>query len=644
VHSDADPDAALFEVLRPRNRNHNKHNDHNNNNNVDNNHHDSDSPRRRRRRRRDDDDDDDSHVVDVAALDDVDANGGHDDEVATTQPTTTTSSSLSSAATSSQRRSSPFGYGNRLEAELAQFDITKQSNKIQPTTKSTTATTTTTSTAAPTTTTTTTTTTKATLPKTRPKTLSFSHEVLVDAVRRNQVKDAFLHAWRGYVKCAWGQDELHPIACTAQNTFQLGLTILDSLSTLYIMGLTEEFQRARDWVAEKLNVRPNINVSVFETTIRCLGGLLSAYDLSKDRVFLDKARALGDALLAAFDANNVPSPFLNLQTGHRSSAGWHSGSVVLAEVGTLQVEFLTLAYHTGEAKYAAPAMNALDRILAHTYSSVPHGLFPNFLSTAGDWNGVNSNVAMGALGDSFYEYLLKVWLLTGKKYDRLRRAYVDTYRAVQGSMKQRAGDLVYISELYGNSPTHKMDHLACFSGGMFALGSVTGAHRDGDDEGRDALQLGADVAKTCMEMYHITQTKLPGEAVHFSGGRMQVAGGAVYSLQRPETAETLMYLYRLTRDEKYREYGGEIIDAIERHSKVANGFSGLRDVNAVPPPLDDFQQSFLLAETFKYLYLLFESSDVVPLEHVVFNTEAHPVSVFENPDAPVLQQVMKAFL
>jgi hypothetical protein len=97
-----------------------------------------------------------------------------------------------------------------------------------------------------------------------------------------------------------------------------------------------------------------------------------------------------------------------------------------------------------------------------------------------------------------------------------------------------------------------------------------------------------------MEMYHITTDEAAGRGVMFSGGKMQVGHGAQYSLQRPETAETLMYLYRMTGDEQYRVYGGEIIDAIERHSKVANGFSGLRDVNAVPPPLDDFQQSFLL--------------------------------------------------
>lgn len=407
------------------------------------------------------------------------------------------------------------------------------------------------------------------------------------------------------------------------------------------MGLTEEFQRARDWVASSLNVRPNINVSVFETTIRCLGGLLSAYDLSKDQIFLDKARLLGDALLAAFDNNEVPWPFLNLHSGHRSSAGWHSGSIVLAEVGTLQVEFLTLAYHTGEAKYAMPAMNALDRILAKSYN-VPRGLFPNFLSSDGDWTGVNNQVSMGALGDSFYEYLLKVWLLTGKRYDRLRQAYTETVHAIQSSMKQKEGDLVYISELFGANPTHKMDHLACFSGGMLTLGGATGAHLVAD-EAYAAQKLGADVAKTCMEMYHITQTRLPGEGVMFSGGKMHVGHGQQYSLQRPETAETLMYLYRTTGDEQYRVYGGEIIDAIERHSKVANGFSGLRDVNAVPPPMDDFQQSFLLAETFKYLYLLFDSSNVMPLDKVVFNTEAHPVFVFEDPDAPVLQDVMKAF-
>jgi mannosyl-oligosaccharide alpha-1,2-mannosidase len=89
--------------------------------------------------------------------------------------------------------------------------------------------------------------------------------------------------------------------------------------------------------------------------------------------------------------------------------------------------------------------------------------------------------------------------------------------------------------------------------------------------------------------------------------------------------------------------GYEILQGIVRHEKVENGFSGVRDVNAVPPPLDDLQQSFLLAETFKYLYLLYDSSANVPLDKMVFNTEAHPLAVFEEPDRPAIREAMKEF-
>lgn len=478
-----------------------------------------------------------------------------------------------------------------------------------------------------------------------PTAAPFYKQLAADEMRRMAVKDAFLHAWNGYVQCAWGQDELRPVSCTAQNTFGLGLTILDSLSTLHVMGLTAEFAKARAWVAEHLNVTPHINVSLFETTIRCLGGLLSAFDLSGDRMFLDKARALGDVLLKAFDDNGVPSPFINLGTGVRSNTGWHPGSVILSEVGTLQLEFLTLAYHTNEAKYAVPAMRVIEKLLAHHQSpQLPEGLFANFLTTDGSYSGTSTHIAMGALGDSFYEYLLKVWLLTGKRYDKLRQAYTRTVRGVQTAMKKTTTDgFVYISELHGFAPAHKMDHLACFCGGMFALGAAADAHADAPSEAADAAQLGRDVARTCMQMYRSTTTHLPPESVMFSSGRMSLQAGAGYSLQRPETAETLMYLYRITGDDEYRRMGDEILAGIVTHEKVEHGFSGVRDVNLVPPPLDDLQQSFLLAETFKYLYLLNDATDNVPLDRLVFNTEAHPLAVFTEPDRPAIYEAMKAF-
>ena len=108
--------------------------------------------------------------------------------------------------------------------------------------------------------------------------------------RQTAVVDMFKHAWKGYREFAWGKDELLPLVKEGNTTLGLGLTIVDSLDTMWLMGLTEEFHEAREWVANNLDIAGNHHeVSVFETNIRILGGLLAAYHLSKDGVFLQKA-------------------------------------------------------------------------------------------------------------------------------------------------------------------------------------------------------------------------------------------------------------------------------------------------------------------------------------------------------------------
>ena len=107
--------------------------------------------------------------------------------------------------------------------------------------------------------------------------------------RQKKVVEAFKHAWEGYRKYAWGHDELLPVSKSHNEWFGVGLTIVDSLDTMLLMNLAEEFQQAHDWVASSLSFDKNVDVNLFETTIRVLGGLLSAYHLSKDEVFLKKA-------------------------------------------------------------------------------------------------------------------------------------------------------------------------------------------------------------------------------------------------------------------------------------------------------------------------------------------------------------------
>jgi mannosyl-oligosaccharide alpha-1,2-mannosidase len=126
--------------------------------------------------------------------------------------------------------------------------------------------------------------------------------------RQTAVKEAFIHTWKGYKKYAWLQDEITPVTGGFSNHFgQRGATLVDTLDTLIIMGLNEDFEEAVK-ATKKIDFTTAAiqNVNVFETTIRFLGGLLAAYDLSEGnhRSLLTQATDLGDMLYAAFDTPN----------------------------------------------------------------------------------------------------------------------------------------------------------------------------------------------------------------------------------------------------------------------------------------------------------------------------------------------------
>ena len=141
--------------------------------------------------------------------------------------------------------------------------------------------------------------------------------------QRQAVVGAFKHAWKGYHQYAWGKDSLKPVSHTSHEWFGLGLTIVDSLDSLWLMGLREEFEEAKKWVAEELELDQDRDVNLFETTIRVLGGLLSAYHLSKEEVFLHKAVSVGDSVAFSFIS------FL-MKYEYRESYKWQEGGGQLA--------------------------------------------------------------------------------------------------------------------------------------------------------------------------------------------------------------------------------------------------------------------------------------------------------------------------
>ena len=109
------------------------------------------------------------------------------------------------------------------------------------------------------------------------------------SAEQKAIVHAFKHAWSAYRKYAWGKDELKPVSQDSNEWFNLGLTLIDSLDTMWLMGLSQEFNEATEWVAKEMVITQDKDVNLFETTIRVLGGLLSTYHLTQNDIFLEKA-------------------------------------------------------------------------------------------------------------------------------------------------------------------------------------------------------------------------------------------------------------------------------------------------------------------------------------------------------------------
>ncbi|XP_078734248.1 mannosyl-oligosaccharide 1,2-alpha-mannosidase IB-like [Lampetra fluviatilis] len=378
--------------------------------------------------------------------------------------------------------------------------------------------------------------------------------------KRDKIREMMKFAWDNYKTYAWGANELQPLskiphATSIFGSARMGATIVDALDTLYIMGLHEEFMDGARWVSKHLDFNVNTEVSVFEVNIRFVGGLISAYYLSGLEFFRTKAVELGERLLPAFNTpTGIPWAMVNLKTGVGRNWGWASGGCsILSEFGTLHLEFEHLSQLSGNPIFREKVVkirNVLDKM------AKPNGLYPNYLHpNSGNWG--QHHVSVGGLGDSFYEYLIKAWLMSDRTDTQARRLYDDAMQCA-----------------------------------------------------RTALKLGP-------------------ETFRFEGGADAVATrqSEKYYILRPEVVETYFYLWRFTRDPKYRAWGWEAVQALEKYCRVEGGFSGIRDVYSSSPAHDDVQQSFFLAETLKYLYLLFSDDSLLPLERWVFNTEAHPLPV-----------------
>ncbi|EPS35755.1 hypothetical protein H072_10735 [Dactylellina haptotyla CBS 200.50] len=473
--------------------------------------------------------------------------------------------------------------------------------------------------------------------------------------RRERVKDVFSISWEAYANYAWGFDQFHPISRSGEQMASKGLgwIIIDALDTMMLMGLTQPLAHAREWVQTALTYDQDQEVNTFETTIRMLGGLLSAHYLAttlgldpgakqEPDLYLEKAGDLADRLLGAYNSpSGIPWASINLKTSKGVESHADGGASSTAEAATLQLEMKYMSKLMGEQVYWQRAEKVIKVI---DDNHVQDGLVPIFIyATTGKFRG--REIRLGSRGDSYYEYLLKQYLQTGEA------VYAEMYHEAMDGIKKhlvkksRPSGWTFLAELpmgIGTTASPKMDHLVCFMPGNILLGATNGSTVAeakkkptwGKREEED-LQLAKELMRSCYEMYNVTATGLAPEIAFFnmdegSGEDIQIKPQDSHNLQRPETVESLFLMWRMTGDEIYREWGWKIFKAFVKHTAVeGGGFTSLNSVLSVPASQRDNMESFWLAETLKYFYLLFSPNDLLPLTDVVFNTEAHPMPRFD---------------
>ncbi|XP_049751783.1 endoplasmic reticulum mannosyl-oligosaccharide 1,2-alpha-mannosidase isoform X1 [Elephas maximus indicus] len=448
--------------------------------------------------------------------------------------------------------------------------------------------------------------------------------------RQKAVVDAFRHAWKGYRKYAWGHDELRPLSKSFGEWFGLGLTLVDALDTMWILGLKKEFEEARKWVLQKLQFQKDVDVNLFESTIRILGGLLSTYHLTGDSLFLEKAKDFGHRLMPAFQTpSKIPYSDVNIGTGNAHPPRWTSDSTV-AEVTSIQLEFRELSRLTGNEKFQEAVAEVTRRV--HSLSGKKDGLVPMFINTHSGHFTHLGVYTLGARADSYYEYLLKQWIQGGKKETQLLEDYVEAIEGVKKHLlhSSEPSKLTFVGELAHGRFSAKMDHLVCFLPGTLALGAHHGLPAE-------HMDLAKALMETCYQMNRQMKTGLSPEIAHFNvvpqeGHQdVEVKPADRHNLLRPETVESLFYLHRCTGDSKYQDWGWEILQSFNTYTRVPTG--GYSSINNVQDPQNpgprDKMESFFLGETLKYLYLLFsDDADLLSVDAYVFNTEAHPLPIW----------------
>ncbi|KAK2171103.1 hypothetical protein NP493_1103g00040 [Ridgeia piscesae] len=454
-----------------------------------------------------------------------------------------------------------------------------------------------------------------------------------------EARKMFQFGYDNYMRHAFPKDELNPIYCTGrgpdyENPSNINindvlgdyaLTLVDSLDTLAVMGNTSEFKRAVQLVIEHVSFNKSNTVQVFEVTIRILGGLLSAHLIIRDPLqpfgnvvppdydneLLQMAHDLANRLMPAFDCTGtgIPYPRVNLMTGVPKNC---LNLTCTSGAGSLMLEFGLLSRLLGDPVYEMVARRAIDRLWTHRSNIT--GLFGNVIDIhTGEWVGRMSGLGAGI--DSFYEYMLKAFILLGNREDLKR--FNDSYQTIRFYLRRGRPHCnkgtgyppiyVNVDMINGEMTNNWIDSLQAAWPGVQVL--------NGDIE--EAICSHA--------LYYAIWQKYGALPERFNW-HLKTPEVSFYPL-RPELIESTYLLYRATHNPFYLHVGRNILRSLNNHTKVKCGYATIHDVQR--KDLEDRMESFFLSETCKYLYLLFDHSNHVNKDAVryLFTTEGHLIPI-----------------
>jgi mannosidase alpha-like ER degradation enhancer 2 len=461
------------------------------------------------------------------------------------------------------------------------------------------------------------------------------------------VRSEFLHAWRGYKKYAWGHDDLKPLSKSYHDWYAqpLLMTPVDALDTMILMGLRDEAANTRKYITQNLSFDKDIYVQNFEITIRLLGGLLSSYQLTGDKRLLSLAEDLGNRLLPVFDSpTGLPYRFVNLKTGKVRDAKTNP-----AEAGTLLIEFGTLSKLTRRPVFYQKAKRALVEIYKRRS---PIGLVGTWINVeTGQWTNTDSHIS-GAI-DSYYEYLLKCWLLFDDQ--DCKRMWLDSIAAINKYLAdelERQTGRHEVELWYGHADMNTGVRTATTYGALDAFfpavlalsGDIDRAARLQASSRKMWRQYGIEPEEIDYQKWEVVSPGYPLrpeiiESTYYLHHYATLGPRAPRGPQRGSTAgvthsvtvrrwaakggQRRSTTSHLASAASYRQQGQLMFEDFVKYCRTNEGYAALKSV--LTKEQADSMPSFLFAETFKYFYLLSAPPQALDFDKVIFNTEAHPI-------------------